>query len=202
MIVGQHLGQIVRAQRCDRDRAGIVGVVLLRTPGAQRAHPRGAHRRHIDHRFAGRDQLLGEQVAETLGGLDRPDAVVAEAVSPLTEQDGLGRTGTDADLVDDGLELVDRNRGVGRLVRVDPDRDGGHGQVPFSRRGGTEVGTPDSSRTVRASFEPHHGNGHRPADSSLESQPAGGRHIESQPTGTIDATTTAATHPRLNQARL
>ena len=35
-----------------------------------------------------------------------------------------------------------------------------------------------------------------------KANPAGGRHLESQPAGTIDATTTAATHPRLNQARM
>ena len=33
-----------------------------------------------------------------------------------------------------------------------------------------------------------------------KANPEGGRHLESQPTGTIDATATAATHPRLNQA--
>jgi hypothetical protein len=54
----------------------------------------------------------------------------------------LGGAGSDSDLVEDVLVAVDRDSGVGALVRVDPDGDG-HGQMPFSVVE-TGVGTPDS----------------------------------------------------------
>ena len=72
-------------------------------------------------------------------------------VGPLAQQHGLGGTGTDADLVDNGLEGVDGNSGVGRLVRVDPDGDG-HELGAFLSAGEAEVGTPDSSRSCSRLF--------------------------------------------------
>jgi len=75
---------------------------------------------------------LGEEVAEPLGGLDCPGSVVSEPVGPVAQLDDLGRAGSDLEFVEDELETVDRDSGVGRLVRVDPDGDG-HGNVPFSR---------------------------------------------------------------------
>mgnify|MGYP006928174438 CR=1 FL=1 len=83
VIVGQHRSQIVRSQCCDRDRSGVVGIVLLRPARGQGAHPRRPHGRHIDDGFAGCDELLGEEVAEPLGGLDRPRSIVAETVSSV-----------------------------------------------------------------------------------------------------------------------
>lgn len=54
-----------RAQRGDCDRAGVVGVVLVRLPGAEETHSRCERRRHVDDDLACIDELLGEEVAET-----------------------------------------------------------------------------------------------------------------------------------------
>lgn len=199
VIVRQHGGEIAGAQRCDRDRSCVVRIVLLRTAGAQRAHPRGARCWHIDNGFAGGDELLGEEVTEALGGLDRPRSVVSKTVGPVAQQHSLRRTGTDADLVDDGLEVIDRDGGVGCLVWVDPNGDGHDSGAFVSVMGPrwallirVDLIAPLSSHTPA--------DGHRPVAVRYTANPAGGLHLESQPTGTNNATTTAATHPRLNQA--
>ena len=62
----------IGAQRGDRDRQGVVGVVLVRPSRAQHPHPRRQRGRHIDDALAGGDELLGQQIAEPAGGLDRP----------------------------------------------------------------------------------------------------------------------------------
>ena len=61
-----------RAQRGDGDRAGVVGVVLVGVTGSQQTHPGGQLRLHVDDTLAGGDELLGEQIAEPAGALDRP----------------------------------------------------------------------------------------------------------------------------------
>ena len=82
VIIGAHRGEVVGAECCDRDRAGVIGVVLLRLPRPQHAHSRRTNWWDVDNRFAGRDELLGEQVAESVGGLDRPRSLL-EPVGPL-----------------------------------------------------------------------------------------------------------------------
>ena len=82
MIVGAHGGEIVGSERGDRDRAGVVGIVLLRLARAEHAHSRRANWWHVDHVFAGCDELLGEEIAEAVGGLDRPRSLL-EPVRPL-----------------------------------------------------------------------------------------------------------------------
>jgi len=123
MIIGAHRGQVVGAECCDRDRAGVVGVVLLRLPRAQHAHSRRPNWGHIDHVLARRDELLGEEIAQSMGRLDRPRPLL-EPVRPLAQTHGLGRTRSDTDLVEDMFVAIDSDSGVGALVRVDPDGDG------------------------------------------------------------------------------
>jgi len=72
LVIGLHSARGRRAQR--RDRPGIIGVILIRATGRQQPHPGAELRRHIDHPFARCDQLLGQQVAQTAGALDRPGA--------------------------------------------------------------------------------------------------------------------------------
>ena len=81
--------------------------------------------------LAGSNKLLGEEIAETMGGLHRPRSLL-EPVGPVAQPNGLGGTRSDSDLVEDDFVAVDCDSGVGALVRVDPDGDG-HGQLPFAR---------------------------------------------------------------------
>ena len=52
----------------------------------------------------------------------------------------------------------------------------------------TEVGTPDSGRLCSRLFRATPQQGHQPANSSLESQPEGDRHLESDQPDPLDAT--------------
>ena len=72
--------QVRRPQRRDRDRAGVVGIVLVRLPRAEHAHAGGQRGGHVEGGFAGGDELLGEEVAAAAGALDRP--------GPLLERRG------------------------------------------------------------------------------------------------------------------
>ena len=78
------------------------------------------------------------------------------------------------------LVATDRDSGVGRLVRVDPD-DHRHGAPP-GRGGRDRGGTPDCDGRARSSCEPHRGEA-LARRSSVGSQVAGatGRHFVSDP---------------------
>ena len=86
---------------------------------------RDAKRRgDVDDLLAGGEELLGQQVAEPAGGLDRPDPIAAiEALGPLQQLGHLLAGRTHEPLVEHPLRGVDRDRGVGPLVRVDADHD-------------------------------------------------------------------------------
>ncbi len=64
--------QARRSQRRHRNRQGVIRVVLVRAARRQQPRPRRERGRHINNRFTGRDELLGEQIAEPARGLDRP----------------------------------------------------------------------------------------------------------------------------------
>ena len=88
-----------RAQGGNGNRERIVGIVLLRTPRAEHPDPRGQGGWDVEDNFAGIDELLGQQITETTGGLDGPGAL----------GEGLGP----------GQQL-------GRLLACRPHRDLGH----------------------------------------------------------------------------
>jgi hypothetical protein len=67
MVGGLHGRQARRSERGDGDRAGVVGVVLVRPSRTEKPHPRRQRRRHVDDVLAGVDELLGEEVAEPAG---------------------------------------------------------------------------------------------------------------------------------------
>ena len=118
--------------------------------------------------FAGGDELLGEQVAAAAGALDRPGPLF-ERRRPRQQPLELCRVGAHLDLAELALVAVDRDGGVGRLVRVDAD-DHVHDLSPDLTMNGRPwwaLLIPDRSR-VRTSFEPHHGEVRR-VDTSLES---------------------------------
>src|SRR5215217_6148063 len=115
-------------QRGHRNRQRVVGVVLVRSAAAQHPGPGGQGRRDVHDQLVGRDELLREQEAETLGSLDRP--------SPRWERLGPRQQPTDlistaAQLQPSEFDLVATNghRSVRRLVRIDPD-DHVHGVPP------------------------------------------------------------------------
>ena len=87
-------------------------------------------------------ELLGQQVAKPAGGLHRPDPVpVAELVGPCHQLGYLPVRGPHQPLGQHLLSVVDRDCGVGALVRVDTDHD--HRDPPDPWDEWTAVGTPD-----------------------------------------------------------
>ena len=72
VIIGCHLAAGRRAQRRDRHRTGIVRVVLVRVPRREQPHPGAQLGWHIQHPLTRRQQLLGQQVTQATGALDRP----------------------------------------------------------------------------------------------------------------------------------
>ena len=66
--------QPVVAQRHDRGGPGVVRVGLVGAARVEQPDPCRQGRRHVEHRLAGGDELLGQQRAEPAGRLDRPGA--------------------------------------------------------------------------------------------------------------------------------
>jgi hypothetical protein len=54
VVIAPGLADVGRAQRRDRDRPGVVGIVLVRIPGRQQPHPGTELGRHIQHPLTGR----------------------------------------------------------------------------------------------------------------------------------------------------
>jgi hypothetical protein len=75
---------------------------------------------HIQDPLAGGHQLLSEQVAEAGGVLDRPRAI-GELLGPLQQPFELLGARPHPQLSQAPLAVVDRDRGVRSLVRVDAD---------------------------------------------------------------------------------
>lgn len=89
---------------------------------AEGAHAGGQLGGHVDHDLVGVDELAGQQSAEPVGVLDRPGPL-GPPPGELQQPPQLGRVGVDAQLIEDLVVLVERDRGVGPLVGVDPDDD-------------------------------------------------------------------------------
>ena len=122
----------------DGGREGVVGIVLGRSRRSQQTHPGSQGGWHVDDLFAGADQLLSEQPAETGGGLDRPHPVAVKWLSPRQQTIGLMPIGAQRESCQLSFVAINRDDGVSRLVGIDSDRDG-HEGPPFQRvdrRGG------------------------------------------------------------------
>jgi len=109
-----------RSQRRDGHGVRVVGVVLVRPSRAQHPHPCRQRRRHVQDPLAGVEELLGQQVAEPAGGLDRPGAVL-EARRPLQQLIDLASRRPHLHLAELRLVLVDRHRRVRPLVGIHAD---------------------------------------------------------------------------------
>ena len=93
VVVGADLAKASMAQRGDRRRQRVVGIVLLGATRAQHPHSCRQSGRDIQHLLAGTDELLGQQVAQAACGLDGP-AALGEPRRPGQQPLGLvlGRT--------------------------------------------------------------------------------------------------------------
>ena len=69
------LGQALRPHGGHGHRTGVVRVVLVHVAVVEQACPGGQLRLDVEHPLTGRDELLGEQVAEAGGVLYRPGAL-------------------------------------------------------------------------------------------------------------------------------
>jgi hypothetical protein len=139
---GLDRAKIPGPQRRDRDRQGVVRIVLVAPARAQHT---GACRQgggHVEHMFAGGDELLGQQVAHAIGALDGPHTR-RERRRPRQQLVDLDLTRPDPLVRELLLGGADRHRGVRRLVGVDTD-DHLHGFLRGYRVGGTAAGTPAS----------------------------------------------------------
>jgi hypothetical protein len=120
VVVSGHLARGPGPQRGDRDRAGIVRVVLVHIAGLEQPHPRGQLGLDVQHLLARRGQLLGQHAAKPGGALDRPRAI-RPRLRPRQQLPGLARAGADLLLAQRLLSRADHHRGARPLVRVDPD---------------------------------------------------------------------------------
>ena len=111
VIIGADLAPGPRAQRRDRHRQGIVRVVLIAGPGGQQPHPGTQPRLNAGHPLAGRDQLLGQQVTQPAGALDRPGPPRPRG-RPRHQPLHLAGRSADPQRAEWLLLRVDRHRGV------------------------------------------------------------------------------------------
>ncbi len=125
MILGGDCPQPRLTERHDRHRTGIVGVVLLRPCRIQHPDPGRLRRGHIHHVFAGGDQLLGQQVAVTVGGLDGPPPS-RELLRPRQQDSCLALGRANLEPSEHPLTGINRSRGMGSLMRVDSDHHRHH----------------------------------------------------------------------------
>ncbi len=135
VILGPHLPPGPGAQRRDRDRQGVIRIVLVGVPGLQQPHPGGQLRRHIEHPLPGSDQLLGQQVPQAGRALHRPGPL-RPGRRPGYEPPGLSRAGPHPQLAQRLLGHADRHRRVRALVRIDADHHCCHRLIPFIPRAG------------------------------------------------------------------
>jgi hypothetical protein len=66
MIITPHLPDLGAAQRGDRHRAGIAGIVFVDVPGCQQPHPGGQPGRHVEHPLTRGQQLPGQHSANAV----------------------------------------------------------------------------------------------------------------------------------------
>ena len=95
-------------------------VGLVAAFGVEQPHPRRQLRWHIEHRLAGRDELLRQQRAGAGRAFDRP----TPRLEPRRERAAADRVACDRahpDLADELLVRVEHRRGVRSLVWIDSD---------------------------------------------------------------------------------
>lgn len=111
MVVGPDLLKGRLSQRGDRNRPGVVRIVLLRPLRSEHSRAGRQRRWHIDNSFASGNELLREEIAEAVRRLDCPDPFI-ELLGPRTEALRLGATCSCCHLGENGFSFVDSYHGV------------------------------------------------------------------------------------------
>jgi hypothetical protein len=157
VIIGCHRAAGPGAQRRDGNRQGVVRVVLVTGAGGQQPDPGAQLGLHVQHPLADSDQLLGQQVPQPAGALDRPGALRPRR-RPRHQPLRLAGRGTHPQPAQRLLRRIDRHRGVRPLVRVHADHHCRHQHAPSPRSmDEPAAGMPNYSAGARPSFEPRHG---------------------------------------------
>ena len=156
VVLTSHLGHRRRTQGGDGHRAGVVRVVLVRAAAGEHPHPRGQGGGHVQYPLACRQQLLGQQIAQSVGGLDGPDAHI-EGRGPLEQLLALAPSRSDPQGGELEFLVVECHRGVGTLVGVDPDHHHLRQVLLIVGRGKPWWALLIQDGEARPSFEPHHG---------------------------------------------
>ena len=147
--------QAVETQGGHSNRDCVVGVVLVRTAGGQHTSSSSEGGWYVEHRFTGGDELLREQIAESVGGLDRPRSR-AQRRSPTQELFDLCGRRSNPLAGQFHFAAINGNRCVSRLMRVDSDHhvhDAPSGSSDGNRGGHSCFWMV----RARSSFEPHRG---------------------------------------------
>ena len=180
VVVGRDGVEATVAQGGHGGGQGVVGVILLRLARAEHPHARRQRRRNVDHVLAGRDQLLGQQVAQATGGLDGPPPL-REPFGPLEELDALAPAGPDLQLAQEDFVAVDGHGRVRAFVGIHADQHL-HGWLPLSCFG---MGAPRRALLMGKVLSPlssHAAAGHWRAGGSLRSHTPGGGQALQEPT--------------------
>ncbi len=119
MVIGPDLAAGGRAQRGDRDRPGVVRVVLVRIARGQQPYPRSQLRLDVQDPFPGGGQLPGQHVPQAAGASGRPGPLRPRR-RPLHQLLRLRRTSAYLQLAQRLLTPPDRHRGMRTLVRINP----------------------------------------------------------------------------------
>ena len=155
MILGEHRAPGRGAQRRDRHREGIVGIVLIGVPGLQQPHPGGQLGRHIQHLLPGGNQLLGQQMPQPVRTLHSPrPAPATPPPTPAAAPPWDGQASTRSSPSGSSPTLI--ATAVGELLR---------GPIPIITSAISTLptvitepeaaaGMPNSSAGAHASFEP------------------------------------------------
>jgi hypothetical protein len=114
-----HLPQAAVMPRGAHDRPRVERVGLLARVARELASPCRQRRRHVHDLLAASRELARHQPAQAVGVLHRPDP--RHRRGPGQQLLDLLRSGRHPDLGRDVLAVVERDRGVRPLVRVDPD---------------------------------------------------------------------------------
>jgi hypothetical protein len=174
-----------RAQCRDRDRAGVVRVVLVRVPRGQQPHPGRELGPDVQHALPGGGQLPGQQVPRAVRALDRPGPL-RPGRSPGQQPLHLIRAGAYPQLTQLFLSRAERGRRARALVRADAGHHHRHGILPFTSRRAVKPWRACLIPGPSLVFAPLSGHATakpRQASTSLTGQatPAAGSRFESQP---------------------
>jgi len=143
VIVGPDLPPGRRAQRRDRDGPGVVGIVFVHRPRGQQPDPGAELGLDIKDPLTRRQQLLGQQVTQPGGALDRPGPL-RPGRRPRQQPLRLRHRSTHPQLTQRFLRCADRHRGMRTLMRIHPDHHCRHERPLSLDTGVTAAGMPYS----------------------------------------------------------